>query len=78
MLTNVSAKAVIADKAYDSNEIVSYAQESGMEAVIPPKANRKQPRALDKDRYKARHLVENLDCRFLGFVHLAAITKWLQ
>lgn len=95
LLTDVSAKAVIADKAYDSNEIVSYAQENGMEAVIPPKANRKQPRALDKDRYKARHLVENLfqrmkvlrrvatrfeklDCMFLGFVHLAAITKWLQ
>ena len=89
------AKALVADKAYDSNEIIECAQEVGMEVVIPAKANRKQPRALDKDRYKARHLVENLfqrmkvfrrvatrfdklDCMFLGFVHLAAIKKWLH
>lgn len=32
-----------------------------MDAIIPSKASRKQPpRALDKDRYKARHMVENL------------------
>ena len=95
LLKGVPAKAVIADKAYDSNEIVDHAQGSGMQVVIPAKANRKQPRALDKDRYKARHLVENLfqrmkvfrrvatrfeklDCMFLGFVHLAAIKKWLH
>lgn len=95
LLTGVQAKAVVADKAYDSNEIVEHAQENGMEVVIPPKENRKQPRALDKDRYKARHLVENLfqrmkvfrrvatrfdklDCMFLGFVHLAAMKKWLH
>jgi transposase len=95
LLAVAPAEAVVADKAYDSNEIVENAQESGMEVVIPSKANRKQPRALDKDRYKARHLVENLfqrmkvfrrvatrfdklDCMFLGFVHLAAIKKWLH
>jgi transposase len=95
LLKDVPAKAVVADKAYDSNEIVDHAQENGMEVVIPPKANRKQPRAMDKAFYKARHLVENLfqrmkvfrrvatrfeklDCMFLGFVHLAAIKKWLH
>jgi hypothetical protein len=65
-------------EAYDSNETVEHAQDGGVEVVITPKANRKQPRALDKDRYKARHLVENLDCMFLCFVHLAAIKKWLH
>ncbi len=32
---------------------------AGKAAVIPPKANRKNPRLYDKDLYKARHLVEN-------------------
>ena len=27
--------------------------------VIPPKANRKDPRPYDRDLYKARHLIEN-------------------
>ena len=30
-----------------------------MEAVIPPRANRKVARAYDKYLYKLRHLVEN-------------------
>ena len=31
---------------------------AGKTAVIPPKANRKEPRPYDKDLYKARHLIE--------------------
>jgi transposase len=31
----------------------------GMQAVIPPKRNRKIQRDYDKDLYKLRHLVEN-------------------
>ena len=31
----------------------------GKHVVIPPKANRKQPRTYDKHLYKARHLIEN-------------------
>ena len=32
---------------------------AGKTAVIPPKANRKEARAYDKDLYKVRHLIEN-------------------
>jgi transposase len=32
---------------------------AGKTAVIPPKANRRDPRPYDKDLYKARHLIEN-------------------
>ena len=35
-----------------------------MEAVIPPRKNRKDQRAYDKHLYKLRHLVEN------AFLHL--------
>ena len=95
LLEGIAAGALIADKAYDTNEIVGVAQSKGMTVIIPCKANRKHPRALDKERYKARHLIENLfqrmkifrrfatryeklDRNFLGFVHLAAIMKWLH
>ena len=32
---------------------------AGKTAVIPPKANRKNPRPYDRDLYEARHLIEN-------------------
>ena len=31
-----------------------------MEVVIPPKANRKEKRAFDALKYRARHLMKNL------------------
>ena len=95
LLDGLQAKALLADKAYDSDKIVQSVQAQGMQVIIPSKVNRKTPRTLDKHRYKARHLVENLfqrmkvfrrvatrfeklDIRFLGFVHIAGIMKWLH
>jgi transposase len=53
------AQYLVADKGYDSDAIVAMAHERGMEAVIPPRRNRKEQRAYDKHIYKVRHLVEN-------------------
>ena len=58
------AAHLIADKGYDSTAIIQQAQRQGMEAVIPPRKNRKDQRAYDKHLYKLRHLVEN------AFLHL--------
>ena len=59
-LPGLSAGALLANKAYDADERVLKAlEEKGIEAVIPPKSNRKQQRDYDKDLYKTRHLVEN-------------------
>jgi len=49
----------VADKGYDSDAIVAQAEAGGMNAVIPPRRNRKQPRDYDKALYRYRHLVEN-------------------
>ena len=59
----------MADKAYDSDKIVQSAQTQGMQVIIPSKVHRKKQRALDRRRYMARHLVENLFQRMkvLGF-----------
>ena len=49
---------VLADKSYDADEILQFIAEQGAEAVIPPRANRKEQREYDKHWYKERHLVE--------------------
>ena len=59
LIEGINADSLLADRGYDTDSIVSYAEESGMEAVIPPKKNRKVQREYDKDLYKLRHLVEN-------------------
>ena len=64
LLGGMSANALFADKAYDTNEILDYAEQRGMVAIIPPKKNRVTQRDYDKELYKLRHLVEN------AFLHL--------
>lgn len=49
-----SARAVIADKGYDSDDLVSFIQAREAEAVIPPRRNRNHPREIDDNLYKDR------------------------
>ncbi len=50
----------LADKAYDADErVLTLLSDAGVEAVIPPKSNRKERREYDTELYKARHLIEN-------------------
>jgi transposase len=58
LVEGVGAERVIADKGYDSNELVETIGAAGAEAVIPPRSNRKEPRKYDKHLYKERSLVE--------------------
>jgi len=59
LISDIKAKAILADKGYDTNQIVEMAQNAGMEVVIPPKSNRREQRKFNKEFYKRRHLVEN-------------------
>lgn len=60
LLNELQAEMLLADRAYDADERVrARLQEKGCEAVIPSKANRKEPYPYDKELYKARHLIEN-------------------
>ena len=59
LIEGISAEVLLADRGYDTNDILAYAASTGMEAVIPPKKNRKVQREYDKYLYKLRHLVEN-------------------
>jgi transposase len=62
LVSGFKAEHVIADKGYDSSELVKAIETGGAQAVIPPRSNRKQPRDYDKHLYKDRNLVE----RFLN------------
>ena len=53
------AENLLGDKAYDTNEIIAFAQANKMSAVIPSKSNRKEQRDHDRSLYKLRHMVEN-------------------
>ena len=49
---------VIGDKGYDSDPLVNKLKDRGIDAIIPPKKNRKQPREYDKIIYKERNKAE--------------------
>jgi transposase len=51
---------VIADQAFDAEErVIRPLEQAGKTAVIPPRANRTNPRPYDRELSKARHLIEN-------------------
>ena len=64
LIDGFSAQCLLADKGYDTDDVLRQVQEQGMLPVIPPKRNRRDCRAYDSHLYKARHLVEN------AFLHL--------
>jgi transposase len=71
LVNDLPGKALLADKAYDTDAIVQYAADNGMELIIPPKINRKVKRNLDTLKYRARHLIENLFQRMKIFRRVA-------
>ena len=62
LLADARPAVVIADKGYDSQALVNRINARGAEAVIPSRSNRKEPRMIDRERYKDRNLAE----RFWG------------
>ncbi len=62
---------VIADKAYDSDNIRKSLAASGIITVIPSRVNRIVQHPLDVAAYKTRHLVENFFARIKQFRRIA-------
>ena len=59
LIEGIDAESLLADKAYDTNAILSYCEEHEVIPVVPPKRNRKHPGAYDVPLYRHRHWVEN-------------------
>ena len=70
LLKNVYAKLLFADRAYDTNKILSYIARRNIKSVIPPKRNRLEQRGYNRKLYRFRHIIENT---FLAFKRWHAI-----
>jgi transposase len=62
---------VLADKGYDSDEIIDYIKQIDAIPVIPPRSNRIVQRDYDKVIYKERNLIERLFNRLKQFRKIA-------
>ena len=58
LIENMPAKVVMADTAYDSDQIRKAVAEKGALAVIPNNPSRAKKHPLDEHLYVQRHLVE--------------------
>jgi transposase len=58
LLENVDPGALIGDKAFDADPLISSLEQRDITPVIPPRANRKEPRACDYALYCERNLIE--------------------
>lgn len=58
LLDGFEAQAVLADKAYDNNDLRQAIADMGAEAVIPSTRSRKNPFPHDRGIYKQRNLIE--------------------
>ena len=64
LTSGIDAENLLADKAYDTNDIVESAIQTATIPIIPSKRNRKIQRDIDKDLYKLRHIIENTFQKF--------------
>jgi len=71
LISDFDCDYVLADKAYDSNDILKTIASLQAIAVIPPKKNRTVQRNYDKHIYKERHLVEIFFNRIKNYRRIA-------
>jgi len=72
LLPEVAAETLIADKSYDAEaRVLAPLRAAGKVAVIPPRRNRTEQRAYDRELYEARHLIENFFCKLKQFRAIA-------
>jgi transposase len=71
LIEDIEVLALLADKAFDIDWLRAELDNRGAQAIIPPKANRKQAIACDFHMYRWRHLIENFFCKLKAFRRIA-------
>lgn len=64
---NIEGSDVLADRGYDSWQLINYIYENGSEPTIPSQKRAKFKRHCDWWLYKERHLVEKYFHKLKGF-----------
>ena len=68
---DMEGSQVLADRGYDSQELIDYIYDRDSEPTIPSRKGAKYERKCDWWLYKERHLVENLFLKLKGFRRIA-------
>lgn len=68
---NIEGSKVLADRGYDSYQLIDYIYEHGGEPTVPSKKNAKFQRLCDWWLYKERHLVEKLFLKLKAYRRIA-------
>ena len=71
LIKGISFDAVLADKASDSNWIITEMNEPGAAICISQHPRRTSPLPIDTEIYKSRHLIENFFCKLKEFKRIA-------
>ena len=71
LIEGIAFGALVADKAFDSNWIITDMNERGAKIVISQHPRRTQPLDIDLEIYKWRHLIENFFCKLKEFKRIA-------
>ena len=58
LLDGLQASAVLADRAYDNNDLRAFIADRGAQAVIPSTRSRTTPIPHDRDAYRDRNRIE--------------------
>jgi transposase len=71
LIKGIEFRALIADKAFDSNSLISDLDDRGAKIVISQHPRRAKPIAINDEMYKWRHLIENFFCKLKEFKRIA-------
>ena len=71
LIEGIAFGALIADKAFDSNDIIADLNQRGAKVVISQHPRRTTPLQIDTEMYKWRHLIENFFCKLKEFKRIA-------
>ena len=71
LIEGVACEALIADTAFDSNDIVADLNERGAKVVIAQHPRRTKPLNIDCEMSQWRHLIENFFCKLKEFKRIA-------
>ena len=71
LIEGVEFGGLLADKAFDSNAIITELNARGAKIVISQHPRRTQALKIDAEIYKWRHLIENFFCKIKEFKRIA-------
>jgi transposase len=71
LIRGLRGRAVVGDRAYDSDAFVATVRAQGMSVVIPSRTGRRLPRVLDLEAHARRNVNERLFGRLKQFRRVA-------